>query len=62
VHSTGRKFARPAAEGKKFEDLIGVWADEYAKRTGVLPVINRQQGTLQKLYLYFVKAKILSTI
>jgi hypothetical protein len=38
------KFARPAsaAEGEELEGLIGVWADEHAKKAGVLVVNNRQ--------------------
>lgn len=51
VHSIGGKLAGPAAEGEKSEGFIGVWADEYAKRTGVFPVNNRQQGTLSKIWL-----------
>lgn len=48
AHSTGGKFTRPAAEGEKFEGFIGVWVNEYAKRTSVLPLNNRQQGTLSE--------------
>lgn len=40
LHSTGGKFARSATEGEKFEGLIGVRADEFAKRAGVLPINN----------------------
>jgi len=48
AHSTGGKFTRPVAEGEKFEGFIGVWANEYAKRTSVLPVNDRHQGTLSE--------------
>jgi hypothetical protein len=40
----GGKFARPAAEGEELEGLIGVWADEHAKKAGIIAVNSRQQG------------------
>jgi hypothetical protein len=48
AHSIGGKFTRPAAEGEKFEGFIGVWVNEYAKRTSVLPINDRHQGTLSE--------------
>ena len=48
AHSTGGKFTRPATEGEKFEGFSGVWANEYAKRTSVLPLNNRHQGILSE--------------
>lgn len=48
AHSTGGKFTRPATEGEKFEGFSGVWANEYAKRTSVLPLNDRHQGILSE--------------
>jgi hypothetical protein len=47
----GWKFEGAAAEGEKFEDILGVRGDEFAKRAGVLAVNNRQQGSFLKKWL-----------